>query len=197
MVALSVALLTAAGAGGCATGIQAETSRERPSTNGVGAAVGPITLRNIYVGGPGQPGGSIPVLFAAFNGGNEPDQLTGVSSPVAAQAVAPAQLTVMPREPTFYNPGTSTPRLSGLRRPVLVGQQVPLTLTFQRAGSVTIEVPVDAVPEADLSASPSPSAPVSAGASSSAKAAPSAPAAPPSGSASAGGSPSPSPSPSP
>jgi len=150
--------LTAVGASGCAAGIQAETSRERPTINSVGGAVGAITLRNVYVGGPGRQGGSIPVLFAAFNGGNDPDQLTGVSSPVAAQAAAPSQLTVAPGEATYYNPGSSTPRLTGLRNPLRVGQQVAVTLTFQRAGSVTLEVPVEAVPEADLSASPSPSA---------------------------------------
>jgi len=169
---LAVVLLAATGAAGCGAGIQAETSRERPTINSVGAAVGNITVRNAYVGGPGRTGGSIPVLFAAYNGGTEPDQLTGVSSPIAAQAVAPSQVAIAPGQGTIYNPGGGAPRLTGLRSPLLVGQQVQLTLNFQRAGSVTIEVPVEGVPEADLSASPSASASASASPGASASASP-------------------------
>lgn len=161
-MALAVVMLAAGGAAGCGAGIQAETSRERPTINSVGAAVGNITVRNIYVGGPGQQGGSVQVLFAAYNGGTEPDQLTGVSSPVAAQATAPAQVSIAPGQGTIYNPGTGAPRLTGLRSPLLVAQQVQLTLTFQRAGSVTVEAPVEPVPGAGSSASSPAGAPAGA-----------------------------------
>ena len=81
---------------GCAAGIQAETSRERPTIDGVGGAIGTLTIRNAYVGGPAENGGSAPVLLSVFNDGTEPDRLVSVSSPGGRRRHRPADTTLPP-----------------------------------------------------------------------------------------------------
>jgi hypothetical protein len=175
----AVALVAVLPLAGCAAGIKAETSRQRPTIDGVGSAIGTLTIRNTYVGGPAEPGGSAPVLFAVFSNGNEPDRLVSVSSPAASGSSVPAD-TALPAggQQLFYTP-EKTPRLTGLSAPLRVGQIVPLVLTFERAGEVRMSVPVSqvspellsggsaaspsAAPSAGPSASPSASATPSAG----------------------------------
>jgi hypothetical protein len=180
---------------GCAAGVRAETSRERPTIDGIGGAIGTLTIRNTYVGGPAQNGGSAPVLLSVFNNGNEPDRLVSVSSPEAGSGSVPADTTLVPGgQQLFYSAG-NTPRLTGLTAAVEPGQIVPIVLNFERAGELRLSVPVSAVPPELLSGGESASA--SASATPAASASPSAPtSASASPSAGASGSPSGSPSPS-
>lgn len=131
---------------GCAAGIQAETSRERPTVDGIGSAIGTLTIRNAYVGGPGQAGGSAPLLLSVFNNGTEPDRLVSVSSPDAASVTLPGGLDLPPGGQQLLYTADRTPRLTGLNEQVLVGQIVPVVLTFERAGELRMSLPVSPVP---------------------------------------------------
>jgi copper(I)-binding protein len=128
----------------CAAGYQAETSRERTTLTSVGGAVGDLTLRNIFFYGPADSGQALPLYLSIFNAAVVNDKLVGVSSVSAAASSVPGNNTVPGGGSLAYNKGTlSVPRLLRMKRNVLVGQTVTVTLTFARAGSLTLQVPVE------------------------------------------------------
>jgi len=49
--------------------------RERTTLTSVSGTKGDLTLRNVFFVGPAASGGSLPLYFAAFNGGNAADKL--------------------------------------------------------------------------------------------------------------------------
>ncbi|MDQ1635387.1 MAG: hypothetical protein QOJ32_2196 [Frankiaceae bacterium] len=166
----------------CSSGINAETSRERPTIDGIGSAIGPLSIRNTYIGGPAEQGASVPLLTSIFNNGTEPDRLVSISSPEAGAGTVPADTTLPPGgQQLFYTPD-KVARLTGVTIPVRVGEIVPIVLTFERAGELRMSVPVSPVGEELLRvaappapappppASPAPSAAAPAGASPSAAA---------------------------
>jgi len=90
--------------------------------------------------------------------GTEPDRLVSASSPVAERAelhmhmmdngvmkMRPVNaIEVTPGSPTTLAPGGLHIMLFGLKQPLTKGKAFPLTLTFEKAGSVTVEVDVQA-----------------------------------------------------
>ena len=90
--------------------------------------------------------------------GATPDQLIGVSAPIAEKAelhthimegdvmrMRPVKaIEVNVGEPATLKPGGLHVMLIGLKAPLKEGEQFPLTLTFEKAGSVTVEVAVEA-----------------------------------------------------
>ena len=90
--------------------------------------------------------------------GAAPDQLIGASTPIAEKAElhthlmegdvmrmrAVKAIEVNPGEPVTLKPGGLHVMLMGLKAPLKEGEQFPLTLTFEKAGSVTIDVAVEA-----------------------------------------------------
>jgi copper(I)-binding protein len=92
--------------------------------------------------------------FSITNGGAVPDRLTGVTSPAAGtaqlhQATRTADgimsmtameqgLVVSPGETVTLKPGGVHIMLMGLAQPLKQGETLPLTLTFEKAGTVTI-----------------------------------------------------------
>jgi copper(I)-binding protein len=164
-----LAAVTAVPLAACAAGYQAETSRERTTLTSVSGAKGALTLRNVFLVGPGSPGGSLPLYLAMFNGGTSNDRLVSVSSPDASSATVPSDTALPAPGQLLYNEGdAAVPQLTGLKVAVLVGQTVPVTLTFAEAGDVTLTVPVEAVSNGlpGPSAIPSPTASAHAAASS-------------------------------
>jgi copper(I)-binding protein len=146
---------------GCSAGIQAETSRERPTIDGIGSAIGTLTIRNAYVGGPAEPGGEAPVLLSVFNNGTQPDRLVSISSPDAGAGTVPTDVTLPPGGQQLLYTADRAARLTGLTQPAQVGSIVPVVLTFERAGQLRLSLPVSPVPPEVLSgdaASATPSA---------------------------------------
>ena len=98
-------------------------------------------------------------FFAVANHGGNLDRLIGAASPAAdhveicAIKVVGAEIRMRPLEKglVFY-PGTSVelkPRgyhllLTGLRAPFVQGEKVPITLTFEKAGNITVDLAVQA-----------------------------------------------------
>ncbi|KZD12396.1 copper chaperone PCu(A)C [Oceanibaculum pacificum] len=93
------------------------------------------------------------------NGGSATDQLVGVESPVSGMAeihkvktkdgvvsMSPAgPLPIGPGETVALAPGGLHVMLMKLRQPLEKGARFPLTLTFERAGKVTVDVPIHGV----------------------------------------------------
>ena len=91
-----------------------------------------------------------------LNRGAQPDRLLGVSGEVAKtielhthlmednqMKMRPvAAIEVKPGEPTVLKPGGVHMMLIDLKQPLVAGQHFPLTLTFERAGKIPIEVTV-------------------------------------------------------
>jgi copper(I)-binding protein len=134
-----LALLFAAGTAGAqtaATGdIHVAAAKARPAGPGAAAAA---------------------VYLVIMNHGAADDTLTGISTPVADKAEAHRTTDVngiMKMEPVTglvikandavaFAPGGLHIMLTGLRRPLVLGQSFPLTLTFAKAGPVETTVTV-------------------------------------------------------
>jgi copper(I)-binding protein len=154
-----VAVLVALPLTACAAGYQAETSRERTTLTSVAAAKGDLSLRNIFFIGPASSGDNLPLYLAIFNGGTSTDTLLSLSSSAASGGYVPGDNTIVAGGSRYYNAGDAdVPRLTGLKRDVLVGQTVTVTLTFKTAGEVKVTVPIlDARLGSDRSPLPAPS----------------------------------------
>jgi periplasmic copper chaperone A len=119
---------------------------------------GSITIEHPWAR-PAASGNSA-AYFTLENGGAD-DRLIGVSSDIAASVemhsttidaqgvgrMVPVQAVDIPAgaQATFA-PGGLHVMLIGLIRPLESGQEFPLTLTFEQAGAITVEVAVEKAP---------------------------------------------------
>jgi periplasmic copper chaperone A len=101
-------------------------------------------------------GATAGAVYATVTGGAQPDQLVGVSTPVAAKAEAHESFTengvmkmrpapaiaIPPDKPVTFAPGGYHIMLMGLKQPLNVGQSFPMTMTFAHAPPVTVDVHV-------------------------------------------------------
>jgi len=92
------------------------------------------------------------------NGGSQPDRLLGATSPVArvvelhtmsmtagVMRMRPvAEIVIAPGATLQLRPGGLHMMIVGLSRPLRRGERVPVTLRFERAGSVAVELAVEA-----------------------------------------------------
>ncbi|MBP2311844.1 copper chaperone PCu(A)C [Azospirillum soli] len=90
------------------------------------------------------------------NGGTEADRLVGAETPVAEKAELHTHLMdngvmkmrevdaieLPPGESVALRPGGLHVMLMGLKQPLTQGGRFPVTLTFAKAGAVTVEVPI-------------------------------------------------------
>jgi copper(I)-binding protein len=92
------------------------------------------------------------------NHGSEPDHLVGVASPVADRVevhthtevdgvmrMGPVEepVEIPAGRPVLLERGGLHVMFLGLHEPLEDGELIPLTLSFEQAGDVTVEVPVD------------------------------------------------------
>jgi copper(I)-binding protein len=161
----ALALLIPAAAG-CQAGFDAPTLEFHPASAGAHAEVNGITISNVFVlGAPGGhpvPAGQSASLFLSlYNGGTGDDTLVGVSAPDAASSVQVTGGTVSLPVSSLVNLMGPQPSvvLSGLTMPLASGTAIPVTLDFQHAGSVTLDVPVQPQQYYYSTFSPPPAAP--------------------------------------
>lgn len=135
-------------------------------TIGANGEVGDVLLRNIHMTPPGgdgyEQGDDAVVQFSVFNRAREADALTGVRSDAAKDIVlhwdaqCDGEAEQVERLPLLADGGVA--RLSGslrayhlgfvdLTRKVRAGTDVAVTFEFERAGSVTLDVPVEVAAE--------------------------------------------------
>ncbi|MDJ0393410.1 hypothetical protein QMK17_08695 [Rhodococcus sp. G-MC3] len=151
----------------CSAGQISQTAAQVAAVNGNFADAGDISLRNVHVVYPQseeysiEPGGKVELGFLAVN--NSPDTadtLTRIST-TAASSIAVgdeaggteiAPLTALgagaPIDNQVDDPGIPLQfilvELNGIGEEVRPGLTVPITFTFEKAGDVEVNVPVDA-----------------------------------------------------
>ena len=135
---------------------------EHTVINGTNSQVGTILIRDatfiMLAGG----GGYLPVAF--YNQGSQPDALTGAQTAAAGPGILPtgrgqSAVTIPPQTAVLLNQPGQEIRI-GPGDLVQVGDTLTVTLTFAKAGTINLAVPVEAPPAATTSptVSPSPSA---------------------------------------
>jgi hypothetical protein len=143
----------------CGAGKNNETDHEHATPWVAGTSIGSLSVRAVRVvpatAGPGSgtPGPSASsaqgyLLAAVVNNGTTTDQLTNVT--VDGATVQPSAGSVLSFPPTelvrFGDPeiGDTGPalELSGLSQPLVVGTTMKVTMQFQKAGQVSLEVDV-------------------------------------------------------
>jgi copper(I)-binding protein len=161
----ALALLIPAAAG-CEAGLDAPTLQFHPASAGAHAEVNGISINNVFVlGAPGghpvPTGQSASLFLSLYNGGTGNDTLVSVSSPDAASSVQVTGGTVSLPVNSLVNLMGPQPSvvLSGLTQPLASGTAIPVTLDFQHAGSVTLDVPVQPQQYYYSTFSPPPAAP--------------------------------------
>jgi copper(I)-binding protein len=134
---------------GCYASQNAETLKETPDTPGVDGAVGMIVLDDVYLDTPDTvpAGGSVALRGAFTDESSEPDQLVGLTTPVAGsvEMLAPdgspatGGLAIPGDGQVDATTGPVLLQLTGLPRELTAQATVPITFEFARAGRVTLD----------------------------------------------------------
>jgi len=149
---------------GCEAGENAPTIEFHSASSGAHTVFNGITITNAFVlsnpSGSSLPAGSNAGLFVGlFNTNTSGDELTGASAPGTASSVSLTGGTVAlgPESPAYLTGPQPDLVLNNLTRPLAGGTTVKITFTFAHAGSVTLEVPVEAKSYYWATYSPAPS----------------------------------------
>jgi copper(I)-binding protein len=133
---------------GCEAGNSAPTLDFHYPTDAAGTVVGDLSIRNVFVlgadlGSSLAKGQSASLFMAIINNGT-PDKLISVSAPGTATSVSlpSAEVPVVTDHPVFFTGPTPQVVLTGLTRNVTNGSDIKIILTFEKAGPVTLLVPV-------------------------------------------------------
>ncbi len=146
----SVGIAATVLASGCAAGQIAQTAEEQPGVPGAQATLGDVQLHNITIAYPNngayQPGSTGRLNFVVVNNGKQADHLVGVSSGAArsVQISGPDgnKIQIGPQSSVnVYGDGPKV-QLTGITRELRSSQQTTVTFQFDRAGEVSIKVPV-------------------------------------------------------
>jgi len=139
---------------GCEAGTNAPTNNPHPASDGAQADLYGIAIRNVFVLGPAPSaslpvGGSTGLFLALVNTGTSPDTLLSISAPgVAASVRLPGgAVSLAQQQPVYLTGPAPQVILGGLTQPLNGGQSIQVTMSFEKAGSITLDVPV--LPRAD------------------------------------------------
>ena len=120
------------------------------------ATVGSLTIEGAWARPPAMAGGNGAAYFTVRNDGDTADRLIAVASPLAmaemhesvmaddgTMAMNPVEgVDVPPNGSVEFKRGGLHVMFMGIAEPPAVGDTVSLTLTFQNAGDVTVNLPV-------------------------------------------------------
>jgi copper(I)-binding protein len=133
---------------GCEAGSNAPTLEYHPQSAGTDAAVHGIDIRDAFVlgapiGSTLAAGQSAGLFIALFNQGHR-DTLTSISAPgVAASVTLPGgRIQLGDLQPVYLTGPAPKIILTDLIKPLAGGTAIRITLSFAKAGNVTISVPV-------------------------------------------------------
>ena len=154
-VAVAAALLTSA----CAAGQDAQTANQKPTLDGTNVSVGAIDLRGLSIEAPSgvsyAPGSNPAIKLVLVNSGHSTDQLTSITSSDASgwgtaigttgtgtTSTTPVDLTPGARVSYGVPEATNSLLLLNTKTTLYPGTTIPVTFTFAKAGSVSVDVPV-------------------------------------------------------
>jgi len=148
---------------GCEAGNEAPTVQFHYPTDATGTVVGDISIRNVFVvgaplGSQLHKGGAAGLFLSIVNNG-APDRLLTITAPGSAASVSlpSGGVPVIFQHPVLLSGPKPQLVLADLTRNLTSGSSLKLRLTFQKAGLVTLQVPV--VPRAAHYATYSPPLP--------------------------------------
>lgn len=161
-VSAVLALLLAVVSAGCGAGQEAATANQRTNAGGANGQVGEMAVENVQIvydrpvpGGAVYPvGASAPLQVTIVNTGLAADRLVGITTPVAASVAVTGEALVPGGQVLVAGytdpvasidlPDATTVRvtLQQLTTPLRAGLTYPMTFAFERAGTLTLEVPV-------------------------------------------------------
>jgi copper(I)-binding protein len=105
--------------------------------------IGSLVLRSAFMDEAPAGTSTAPVYLVIYNIGNTSDQLIGVASGVAAKATIPSgAIDLPPHSKVKLSPGGLHITLLGLKQHCKFGETHPVTFTFAKSGSVTMQVTV-------------------------------------------------------
>jgi copper(I)-binding protein len=137
---------------GCEAGNDAPTLQFHPASFGAHTVFNGIQITNAFVlgapNGSTLPSGSSAGLFVSlYNSGSGSDTLVSATAPGTAGSISLSAGTVtLPANDAPVNLTGPEPEvvLEGLTQPLRGGTNIPVTFDFSHAGSVTLQVPVEA-----------------------------------------------------
>jgi copper(I)-binding protein len=145
----AMALLVPAVAG-CEAGTDAPTLEFHDAGGGAYANAGDISISNAFVlgapTGSAVPASSSAGLFLSLsNTGASDDKLVKITAPGWASSVdvTGGTVSIPANSPVNLTGPQPSLVLTNLTKPLAGGEAIPVTLEFQQAGSVTLEVPVE------------------------------------------------------
>jgi copper(I)-binding protein len=145
----ALALLSPAIAG-CEAGNNAPTLEFHAASAGTQAVVNDIKITNVFVlgapsGGTLPAGESASLFLSLYNGGSSNDKLVSATATGSADSVTLDGGSVTLPPYTAVNLAGPSPSvvLESLSKPLTAGGYVPVTLDFEHAGTVTLQVPVE------------------------------------------------------
>ena len=149
LFAVAALLAVAPALGACGAGFDANLSQPFTPTEAAEVTKNGITVAQAFILGPesGQtlPAGSAaPLYLTMVNGNATADQLTGIQTdPQAASSAKTSSPISLPPQ-TLVKSANPTPQIvvEGIRNPLRGGESMKLTLQFQNAGAITMNVPV-------------------------------------------------------
>ena len=164
MAALGGALVVPLVISGCAAGQRAQTANEYSVVGGTTATIGAMGIRDAGISAPKVAAGyvsgaNVTLTMTVVNIGDSADSLVSVTSPNAASATLAGPKSAAPTSaaaaasapivvpangavPIGQGAGSGTITLTKLKYRLVPGESVPVTLTFQSAGAVTVMMPV-------------------------------------------------------
>jgi len=147
-VAIAAAVALTPALAGCAAGLNAQTNQPFDTTDGTSVEFHDIAIRDAFVLGSDvnaalQPGQSAGMFLAMVNRGGA-DQLTAVSAlgTAASVTIRGGTVNLAQGRPALLTGPVPQLVLSGLTRPLNSGMSIVVALSFQKAGTVTMIVPV-------------------------------------------------------
>jgi periplasmic copper chaperone A len=162
---IAVCCATATALAGCSAGQITQTDSQVAAVDGANGDVGNnIALRDVLIPFPAghdgtYPAGSnVPVLLTIINQGTSADELIAVTSPAASQVLVVGTRTIPPGTNVTSTDGSTpasvkSPLVVGelrivliTNRPLRAGLSTPVTFVFRGAGTVTVPVPMAALP---------------------------------------------------
>lgn len=145
---------------GCGAGFVTQTASQASAVNGYAGQVGKLVVRDASIAAPDtlagaayQPGGAAPLNLTLVNTGTGADKLVAVSSPVAGSGQITGDATIPGGTAVTVgnNAGADSQALAGrniaiklvgLVGPVRAGLTYPVTFRFEKAGTLTAQLPV-------------------------------------------------------